>query len=342
MRSRRPGELLSNTHLLTLIGPGGTGKTRLSLQVAADLLPSFADGVWFVELAPLTDPLLVPQAVVTVFELRELQNIPTLEIVTDYLRAKEILLILDNCEHLIEACAKLCDHLLRSCPRLKILASSREALGIAGEMVYHVPSLSLPSAQGGKSKNLMDSEAARLFLERATAIQSKFHLTDQNVSAVAQICHRLDGIPLALELAAARVAVFSAEEIATHLEDRFKLLTGGNRAALPRHQTLRALIDWSHELLSQQEQMLFRRLSVFSDGWTFEAAEHVCADAEAGASRIAPEDILDLLSGLVHKSLVMVEQGETTRYRLLETIRHYAGEKLLKAGEFGNLAEPAS
>ena len=325
--------LLSNGRLLTLIGPGGTGKTRLSLQVAADLLPSFADGVWFIELAPLTDPLLVPQAIATVFELRELHNIPTVEILTDYLRAKEILLILDNCEHLIEACAGLSDHLLRSCPRLKLLASSREALGIAGEMVYHVPSLSLPSAQGGNSKNLMDSEAARLFLERATAVQSKFHLTDQNASAVAQICHRLDGIPLALELAAARVAVFSAEEIAAHLEDRFKLLTGGNRGALPRHQTLRALIDWSHDLLSQEEQILFRRLSVFSDGWTFEAAEHICADGEGDAARIAPDDILDLLSGLVHKSLVMVEQAETTRYRLLETIRHYASEKLLEAGE---------
>ena len=325
------GQLLSNAHLLTLIGPGGTGKTRLSLQVAADILPSFADGVWFVELAPLTDPLLVPQTIATVFELRELQNIPTVEIVTDYLRAKEILLILDNCEHLIAASAQLSDHLLRSCPRLKILASSREALGIAGETVYHVPSLSLPDSPQITREALMDSEAARLFLERATAIQSKFHLTDQNASAVAQICHRLDGIPLALELAAARVAVFSAEEIAAHLEDRFKLLTGGNRAALPRHQTLRALINWSHDLLSQEEQILFRRLSVFSDGWTFEAAEHICADVEG--DRISPEDILDLLSQLVQKSLVMVEQAETTRYRLLETIRHYASEKLLEAGE---------
>jgi predicted ATPase/class 3 adenylate cyclase len=325
--------LLSNAHLLTLIGPGGTGKTRLSLQVAADLLPSLTDGVWFVELAPLTDPLLVPQMIAAVFELRELQNISTVEIVTDYLRAKEILLILDNCEHLVEACARLSDHLLRSCPRLKILASSREALGIAGETVYHVPSLSLPDSPQVTAEGLMASEAARLFLERATAIQSKFHLTDQNASAVAQICHRLDGIPLALELAAARVAVFSAEGIAAHLEDRFKLLTGGNRAALPRHQTLRALIDWSHDLLSQPEQVLFRRLSVFSDGWTFEAAEHICADAEGDAARIAPEDILELLSGLVHKSLVMVEQAETTRYRLLETIRHYAGEKLLDARE---------
>ncbi|HEY9525766.1 MAG TPA: adenylate/guanylate cyclase domain-containing protein [Anaerolineales bacterium] len=326
-------QLLSNAHLLTLVGPGGTGKTRLSLQLAADRLPSFTDGVWFIELAPLVDPLLVPQMIAAVFELRELQNIPTLEIVTDYLRAKEILLILDNCEHLIAACAGLSDHLLRSCPRLKILASSREALGIAGETVYHVPPLSLPDPAHVTPEALLDSEAARLFLERASAVQSNFHLTDQNASAVARICHRLDGIPLALELAAARVAVFSAEEIAAHLEDRFKLLTGGNRAALPRHQTLRALIDWSYDLLSPEEQILFRRLSVFSGGWTLEAAEHICAGGEQDAARIAAEDILDLLSGLVRKSLVMVEQAETTRYRLLETIRHYASETLLHAGE---------
>jgi predicted ATPase len=233
-------------------------------------------------------------------------------------------LILDNCEHLIEACAQLSENLLRNCPRLKIIASSREALGISGETVYRVPSLSLPDPAQVTRAALMESESARLFVERATAAQSKFSLTDQNTSAIAQICHRLDGIPLALELAAARVGIFSPEEIAARLGDRFKLLTGGSRTALPRQQTLRALIDWSYDLLSDEEQTLLRRLAVFAGSWTFEAAEAICSDL----------DVLNLLTQLVNKSLVMVdEQESSTRYHLLETIRQYTRDKLLEAGE---------
>jgi len=263
-------QLLSNAHLLTLIGPGGTGKTRLALRVAEDLLPSFADGVWLAELAPLADPALIPQTIAAVFELRELPNMRLMDTVIDYLRSKELLLILDNCEHLIEASAKLSNDLLHACPQLKIIASSREALGIAGESIYRVPSLSLPNTYQVTHDALMESESARLFVERATAAQSKFSLTDQNTSSVAQICHRLDGIPLALELAAARVGIFSPEEIAARLGDRFRLLTGGSRTALPRQQTLRALIDWSYDLLPEEEQTLLRQLSVFAGGWTFE------------------------------------------------------------------------
>ena len=323
-------QLLSNTRLLTLTGPGGTGKTRLALQLGEELLPSFADGVWLAELAPLTDASFIHPMIASVFGLRELRNVPILNMVTDYLHAKQLLLILDNCEHLIEACAKLLDHLLRACPQLKIIVTGREALSLTGETAYRVPSLSLPSQRQVTREVVLGFESVQLFVERASAANPRFHLTDENASDVAQICRRLDGIPLALELAAARIRVFSTEEIAARLDDRFRLLTGGSRTALERHQTLRALIDWSHELLSQDEQRLFRHLSVFAGGWTFEAAEAVCPDL----------DMLNLVTQLVNKSLVMVDadaQESSTRYHLLETIRQYASEKLLNAGE----SEPA-
>jgi predicted ATPase len=317
-------QLLSNARLLTFIGPGGTGKTRLALNVAEELLTTFKDGAWLVELAPLADPTLIAQTIVSIFGLRELPNMPLNNIVTDYLRAKELLLILDNCEHLIEGCAQLSENLLRNCPRVKIIASSREALGITGEIVYRVPSLSLPDEVQVTPETLMQCESGRLFVERATAAQPKFRLTDQNASPVAQICRRLDGIPLAIELAAARIGVFSSEEIAARLGDRFKLLTGGSRTALPRQQTLRALIDWSYDLLSQGEQALLRQLSVFAGGWKFEAAEAVCTNL----------DVLTLLTQLVNKSLVIAdEQESSTRYLLLETIRQYARDRLLESGE---------
>lgn len=312
--------LLSSTRLLTFIGPGGTGKTRLSLQVAARQLFEFKDGVWLIELAPLADPAYIVSTIASTFNLREGQGVPFIDTVTDYLRGKQLLLILDNCEHLIETCARLSEHLLHACPNLKILASSREALGIDGETVYRVPSLSLPQDFG----SLMDYEAPRLFVERAIKANPQFTLTKDNASFVTQICARLDGIPLAIELAAARIKLFTPQQIAERLDDRFKLLTGGNRTALPRQQTLRALIDWSYLTLNETEQRVLRQLAVFSGGWTFESAEAVVGELEA----------MDGLSGLVNKSLVNVEENEgESRYRYLETIRQYAMEKLLESRE---------
>ena len=314
--------LLSATRLLTFTGSGGTGKTRLSLQVAAEALADFADGVWLVELAPLADPDRVAAAVAAVFDLRDQPGRTMLEQLQDYLRARQVLLILDNCEHLIAASARVADALVRACPKVKVLASSREALGLAGERIFHVPSLGVP-----EPKAIVDaiarSEAVQLFVERATAAQPRFSLNAQNASAIGDICRRLDGIPLAIELAAARIRLFAPEQIAARLNDRFKLLTGGSRTALPRQQTLRALIDWSYDLLPDPEKALLRRLAVFAGGWTFEAAEAVCDS----------DDLLDALGHLVDKSLVAVDDcvGEA-RYVLLETVRQYAREKLFDAG----------
>ncbi|MGE5249386.1 MAG: adenylate/guanylate cyclase domain-containing protein, partial [Bacteroidota bacterium] len=315
---------LASARLLTLIGPGGTGKTRLSLQLAAEVLPEYPDGVWLVELAPLSDPGLIVETIASIFHVRRQMEMPVEENLLNYLRAKQLLLIVDNCEHMVEACARLADLFLRTSPTMKILASSREALGIAGEAVFRVPSLSLPNLPDVTPEALVEAESAQLFLERARAVDPHFSLVHHNASAVAQICSRLDGIPLAIELAAARAGVFSAEQIAARLDNRFNLLTGGSRTALPRQQTLRAMIDWSHETLSEGERALFRRLSVFGGGWTFEAAEALCTDL----------DVLDLLAQLVNKSLVLAEdQAGSKRYRFLETMRQYARDKLLEAGE---------
>ena len=313
-RERELTEAISKfgaSRLLTLIGPGGTGKTRLSIQIGSEQVSKFNDGVWIVELASINDPTLIIKAIASVFELREAQNISLSEIVLDYLRSKDLLLILDNCEHLVEASAQVADQLLHNCEKLKIIASSREALGIDGETVYRVPSL----------KN---DEATRLFIERATKAESRFKATGENAPYIAQICSRLDGIPLAIELAAARVKIFTPEQIAERLNDMFKLLTGGSRTALPRQQTLRALIDWSYQSLNDVEQFALRRLAVFSGGWTFEAAELVIGEVEA----------MDGLMGLVNKSLVNVEEQDgESHYRFLETIRQYGLEKLLESGE---------
>jgi predicted ATPase len=322
-------ERLTGTRLLTLVGPGGTGKTRLSLQIGGEMLPEFKEGIWLVELAPLADPSLIMQTIATVFGLRESPGRPLIDLVIDYLRAKQLLLIIDNCEHLIDACARLTEQLLRNCSELKIIASSREALGINGETVYRVPSLSLPRQNEATKDAVTKCEAVQLFIDRAAAANPKFQLTDGNASSVAQICLRLDGIPLALELAAARARVLSMEQIAERLDDRFRLLTGGSRTALPRQQTLRALIDWSYDLLTDSEKALFRRLAVFVGGWTLEAAEAVCAGDE-----IESYEVLDLLTEIVDKSLVQVdESGDTIRYQRLETIRQYAREKLLETDE---------
>ncbi|MGQ0605160.1 MAG: ATP-binding protein [Anaerolineales bacterium] len=314
--------LLTSTRLLTLIGPGGTGKTRLALQAAADVLSDFAEGVWLIELAPLADAAHLLPAIASVFGLREVPGRPISMMVVDYLRDKSLLLLLDNCEHLVEACARLADEWLHVCPRLKIVASSREALGIAGEVVYRVPPLSLPDAEQTDRASTR-AEAVRLFAERAAA-HTQFELNENNIRAVSKICRRLDGIPLAIELAAARVRVFSVEQIAARLDDRFRLLVGGSRTALPRQQTLRALIDWSYDLLPEDERKLLRCLSVFVAGWTFEAAEAVGVGL----------DVLGLLTQLVNKSLVLVDEaGLEVRYRFLETIRQYARDKLFEARE---------
>jgi predicted ATPase/class 3 adenylate cyclase len=365
--------LLGGTRLLTLAGAGGTGKTRLGLQVAAHLLDQYEDGVWLVELAPLSDPALVPQAVAAPFGVKEEPGKPLVRTVTEYLKRKHLLLVLDNCEHLLMACAALAEAILQGCPHVRVLATSREGLNIAGEHTYRVPSLSLPDPRNLPSlEHLAEYEAVKLFVERAALSRPGFRVTQQNAPAVAQVCCRLDGIPLAIELAAARSKALPVEKLNERLDDRFRLLTGGSRTALPRQQTLRALIDWSYDLLSEPERALLRRLSVFAGGWTLEAAEAIAdcglriadwgspgieilaaskpergtdlesspseTDAGSGggssqsAFRIPHSAILDLLTGLVEKSLVVYEEG-SERYRLLETVRQYARDRLLEAGD---------
>jgi predicted ATPase/DNA-binding CsgD family transcriptional regulator len=321
--------LLSESRLVTLTGAGGCGKTRLAIQVASHVIESFADGVWWVELAALADETLVPQAVAQTLGVREVPIQALSETLANHLRAKELLLVIDNWEHLITACAQLTEHLLRTCPNLKILAASREPLAIGGETIYLVSTLSLPEPNDYSPTRLLQSEAVRLFVERARAVKPDLALTEQNARAVAQICQRLDGIPLALELAAARVKVLKVEHIAARLDDRFNLLTTGSRTALPRHQTLRATIDWSYDLLPGEARVLFRRLAVFAGGFTLNAVERICSDES-----LTPRAVLDLLTRLVDRSLVIVDQqDEEERYRMLETIRQYARDRLLESGE---------
>jgi predicted ATPase/class 3 adenylate cyclase/Tfp pilus assembly protein PilF len=342
-------DLLGRSRLVTLTGSGGVGKTRLAIQVAEQAYPHYPHGVWFVELASLSSPDLVPQALAAVFGLREDKGRSPLDQVVEYLGTRQLLLVLDNCEHLVETCAHLAHRLLHACPEIRILASSREGLGIDGELAYALPSLSSPDPlQLPPPEVLSQYEAVQLFAERARAVLPDFEITQANAHGIAQVTRRLDGIPLAIELAAARVKVLRVEQIADRLDECFRLLTGGSRTALPRHQTLRALIDWSYGLLSAVERVLLRRLAVFSGGWTLEAAEIVCSsmtehdtgiDGEA-ASQPSPEslhpaDVLDVLTQLINKSMVVANrgQGEETRYYLLETIRQYAREKLLESGE---------
>ena len=316
------GEALAGQRLVTLRGPGGIGKTRLSLQVAADVLARFPDGTWFVELAPLVDEQRVPQAVAAVLGIKEDAGKPIVDTLLRVLRERKLLLILDNCEHVVKACAELAATLLAGTPDVRILATTREPLNVRGESTVSVPVLGLPRATSGAAIEAPTQyEAIRLFVERARAVNSDFAITPSNADAVVDICRRLDGIPLALELAAARVRALSVRDIAARLADRFRLLAHGERSAVPRQQTLRALIDWSHGLLTDAERVLFRRLAVFSGGWELEAAETVCADATVDETRV-----LDLQSRLVEKSLVVMEAGG--RYRLLDTVREYAREHL--------------
>jgi predicted ATPase/class 3 adenylate cyclase len=348
-------DLLSKTRLLTLTGSGGCGKTRLSLQAGAEVLEVYPDGVWFVELAPLSDSMLVMQSVAQVVGVKEEASKPLQQTLCEFLKIKRLLLVLDNCEHLLTACAQLADALIRSCTHIKILASSREGFGIAGETTYRIPPLSMPDPkQTSTPTSLSQYEAVLLFVDRATAALPTFTVTNRNAPALASVCHHLDGIPLALELAAARVRSLSVEEIEARLGQRFRLLTGGNRTALPRQQTLKALIDWSYDLLTEGEKTLLHRLSVFAGGWTLTASEAVCSDVgtreEAqGKSpdavsphsssliphpRIEDWEVLDLLTSLADKSLVLYEDREGQgRYNLLETVRQYAREKLRDSGE---------
>jgi non-specific serine/threonine protein kinase len=317
------GRLLATTRLLTLTGAPGVGKTRLALQLAGEGREAYADGVWLVELAPLADPALVPQAVATAVGVREQPGRRLVDTLADAVRGQELLLVLDNCEHLVEACATLADRLLRAGPRLRVLATSREALGIAGETTWWVAPLALPAAEpmaaAGSERlaALEANEAVQLFVERARAAQPAFALTERNAGAVGQVCRRLDGIPLALELAAVRVPALGVEQLAQRLDDRFRLLTGGRRTALPRQQTLRAAVDWSYTLLPEAERVLLRRLAVFAGGWTLAAAEGVC-----GGDGLEAVDVFPLLVDLVDKSLVVAEPEDAEpRYRLLETLR---------------------
>ena len=322
----------SGGRLLTLTGAGGSGKTRLALEVAAKLRDDFADGVWFIQLAPLADPALVPQSLLIALDINEQANRSALTVAVDFLHPKRSLLILDNCEHLIQACAQLVETLLHTCPSLHVLATSREGLNIDGETLYLVPTLTTPDPAQADLVSLPQYEAVQLFVERAQTALPGFALTADNVSAVAQVCQQLDGIPLALELAAARVKALRVEQIAARLaeHEQFRLLTVGTRTSLPRHQTLHALIDWSYNLLSEPEHVLLRRLSVFAGGCTLEAVEAVCA-----GEGVETDDVLDLMTQLVNKSLVISERkpGQEARYRMLETIRQYAHGRLIEAGK---------
>ncbi len=324
-------QALAAAHLVTVTGMGGCGKTRLALRVTEDALPDYPDGVWLADLSALADPLLVTGVVAGVLGVRDTGQHTLLNALTASLRPKGLLLVLDNCEHLADSCGALTLAILQACPRVRVLATSREPLGVAGEHILTLLPLALPS-HAAQPDDVQRSDAARLFVERARAVRPGFALTGHNAAIVAALCRRLDGIPLALELAAARLAALSIEDLAARLDDGFGLLGGANRAGPPRQQTLRATLDWSHRLLDEPERAVLRRLSVFAGGWTLDAAEAVGAGAEARRT-----DVAGPLCRLVDKSLVLAEDvagmGGERRYRLLETVRQYAGEHLLASGE---------
>jgi predicted ATPase/class 3 adenylate cyclase len=337
--------LIERHRLVTVIGTGGTGKTRLMLEAAGQLIDRFPDGIWLAELAPLGDPSQIPSEVARALGSPEVPGIPAIATVTAFLADKELLLLLDNAEHLVDGAAQFAEHVLASAPRLRVLTTSREALAVPGEAVLQLQSLACPSA-GAARPGLADTavtldeaastEAVRLFAERAAAVDPGFVVDLRNVASVAEICRRLDGIPLAIELAAARVSAMSPDDIAMRLGDRFRLLAGGRRTAVPRQQTLHALIDWSWDLLTEEDRRLLRRLAVFTGGWTVSTAAPIVGDGPEGMD---PVDLADGLTRLVDRSLVIVDRGPTTRYRMLETIRQYAREQLIAAGEAAEVSD---
>ncbi len=327
-------QLLTSGRLVTLTGAGGIGKTRLALRVASEVRRSFPGGVWFVELASLEDGSLLAQAIAAKLRLGNESGREPVEVLTDYLKGQRLLLVLDNCEHLLESCAALVTTLLRAITDLQVLATSRQIMRIQGEYAMPVPPLSLPEPDAvGATEAMTQCEAVRLFTDRAIAIRPDFALTPEKIRAIGRICHRLDGIPLAIELAAARANVLSVDELLHRLDDRFALLTGGSRAGLPRHRTLRAAVDWSFELCSPAERLLWSRLSVFSDGFDLHAAEAVCS-----GEGIEQAEVLELIAGLVDKSVIACEErGTRLRYWMLETLRRYGQDQLVASGEEGAL-----
>lgn len=338
--------LLGRHRLVTLIGVGGTGKTRLMLEAAGHVAQRFTDGAWLAELAPLTDASQIPSETARALGAPEVPGVPTMVTVTAFLADKDVLLLLDNAEHLVDGVATVAERLLAAAPRLRIIATSREALTVPGEAVLQLQSLSCPALGSGRFGGLDDgpadltaaagTEAVRLFVERAAAVDPGFVLEQGNVASISEICRRLDGIPLAIELAAARVSAMSPDDIAKRLGDRFRLLAGGRRTAVPRQQTLHALIDWSWDLLTEDDRRLLRRLSVFVGGWTATMAVPVVGDGDRALDEV---ELVDGLTRLVDRSLVQVDRGTTTRYRMLETIRQYAREKLIAAGEVADVAD---
>ncbi|HWZ69960.1 MAG TPA: winged helix-turn-helix domain-containing protein [Casimicrobiaceae bacterium] len=323
-------ELVTANRLVTLTGAGGAGKTRLAIEVASRLIDAFADGVWLVELAALSDPRLVPQAAAQALALPEQPKQPVMETLSDYLASKKLLLVLDNAEHLLEACVHLVDEIVRRSPDIAVLVTSRERLAITGELTYRVPSLTVPGTNETSTPETVSRyEGVRLFVERAKLLRPDFDLTTANASYVASICTRLDGMPLAIELAAPRLRSMSVEELSQRLDQRFALLTDGSPTALPRHRTLRSMIDWSYDLLTDVEQAMLRRVSVFAGGWTLATAEDVCS-----GDGVERSNTIDLLASLADKNLIGIEEHNgATRYRMLETIRQYALDRLREAGE---------
>ena len=328
--------LLAKSQIVTILGTGGVGKTRAALQVGADLLDGSGDGVWFVDLAQVASEEYVVPAIAQVFNLRLQPDRDALEEIRAYLKNKHLLLILDNCEHVVAEATRAVAAIVADCPRVALLATSREGLNVRGEQIYRMPSFAVPPAGDALgAAEALKFESIALFVARATALDAQFSLTDDKAPIVADICRRLDGIALAIELAAARINILNLKQLSQRLDERFRLLTGGDRTALPRQQTMRAAIDWSYELLSDEERTIFRRLSIFQGGWTLEAASDVCSDDFLDEFKV-----FDILSSLVNKSLVVVEfDADTQRYRLLESLRQYGIQHLRRLGELDALAE---